>query len=196
VVGITILAVVGIYVGVVGWLVTSVVKSNWGRVAVVMTALAIPFWDWPYGYYNFRHTCDREGGLRLYEKFEPTTHVFFDYPIHPESVIRHGFQTVEYRSGSEVRRYSAGERTTSIHKSPVSLIKLSVIPNQEAKANLIRRDYIATRISDSRLLAKYSDFRWEGLWWQRAIAPLLGDGGRCHFPNEQPLLSVMAHGNK
>ena len=42
---------------------------NWpGRIAFFTVAVAIPFWELPYGYYNFQRLCSEQRKLQVLRK--------------------------------------------------------------------------------------------------------------------------------
>src|SRR6185436_10438805 len=53
---------------------------NWpGRIAFFAIAVALPFWELPYGYYNFQRLCRNETALIVSEKVLPQDSVCIDY---------------------------------------------------------------------------------------------------------------------
>jgi hypothetical protein len=193
-VGLTILAVVAIYIGIVWWLVRFVVKKNWARGGVILAALAIPFWDWPIGYLAFQQHCTTEGGLRTLSKLPPTSAVFLDAgaPYTPEVAFRHGMTTVEYKKNAVVTRHTPTSKPAQ-HASLQSTIKVSGARNQRLPWNIIRNDTFVSRISDGQVVARHSDFTWLGTWWQAGGAPYFGYGLDC-FRDSTALISVVAKG--
>ena len=55
---------------------------NWpGRIAFIAIAVGLPFWELPYGYYNFQKLCREEGALRILESIAPQESICVDYPF-------------------------------------------------------------------------------------------------------------------
>ena len=198
-IGLAVLAGIAIYIA-VWWLLVSSLKRTWAKAAAIVIALAIPFWDFPIGYYNFEHHCSTEGGLHVVGEFPPSTSVLVDPSTgyRPEDVLRHGFKLVEYADSGHVVQYSgaAGKLRKIMRDRPTSLAKIMFVQNQILPWNIVRNDIVAVRVSDNRELAKYTSFRWRGMWWQVRMAPMLRTGAACFVGREDPVLGALQRGVK
>src|SRR6185436_2239817 len=73
---------------------------NWpGRIVFLVLAVGLPFWELPYGYYNFQKLCREEGALRIFEPIAPQEAVCVDYPFETvtSEMLKKGFASVEAR---------------------------------------------------------------------------------------------------
>jgi hypothetical protein len=184
VVGITILAVVGIYAGLVGWLVTSVVKNSWGRTTVVLLALAIPFWDIAPGYSNYLTHCSSEGGIRVTTAFGPQKSIYFFTPtgFQPEVLLRLGYDVVEYRNAKNgsIDRFAktqSGSLEKSEARAPSSAIRIRSSHHEPLSWNLNKQQQ-TLEDSEGKLIAKATKFTWLGGWLQMRLP--LGAAATCH----------------
>ncbi len=188
-IGLTVLAVIAIYIGVFAYIVVHA-RNRAEKIAAIVVALAIPFWDLPFGYFNFYHHCSQDGGLHISKDLPALNAILIDPSVgyRPEDVLRFGFKTVEYANSSETIRYTADASglSKSIHSAPISPIKIQYSGNQMLPWNLIRSDYIVSRVDNGQVIARQTDFKWRGLWWQVSAAPLLGSD------TEKPLLAAVA----
>ena len=96
-----ILVVAGAYVG-LWYLLIRALPNRWAKAIVALVALYLPFWDVPYGYYNFRALCSEEGELHVLRKVSPQTSIFLDQslPLTEKEIARmlaKGFRVVEVR---------------------------------------------------------------------------------------------------
>ena len=155
------------------------------RAAFTLAAVGIPFWEIPFGYYNFRKLCDQEGPLKVYEPVEPQTTVCAEGQMawNAEYLLKGGFSSVEARpsKGGIVRLTRRPSGT--IDRVPIERVTskycLENALNQRQPWRILRHDYLVRNEKEARLVARASAFTWSGTWWQEAASPLLGYGGAC-----------------
>ena len=159
--------------------------SKSGRVAFFVVAVGLPFWELPYGYYNFQRLCREETRLQVLEKIMPQEIACADYPyatLH-KVLLSSGFRTVETGGKTgEIRRFAArsdGGIEESIQQRLESNYCLSFQNNIRLAWRVLRHDQLITRVSDRKIAASQSRFSWLGMWWQEVLQPILGRGGEC-----------------
>lgn len=162
------------------------IRNWWARVAFVALAVGIPFWELPYGYYNFQKLCREEGKLQVFEKIPPQKTVCADYPyvtLHKE-LLKDGFASVEVRTKTgEVRIYAANQTVDApigTARNITSSYCMTFANNNRLPWRVLRHDVLIKHTSDNRLVARQSRFDWSGMWWQHATMPVLGHGGYCY----------------
>jgi hypothetical protein len=173
------------------------VIPNWpGRIVFLATAVGLPFWELPYGYYNFQELCRKEMELKVFEKIAPQQIVCADYPfvtLH-EELLTAGFSVVEVRGKTgEIRRYMArpaGGTADSVQQSLESKYCLTFANNNQMPWRVLRHDQLITRAHDRRAVARQSRFSWQGMWWQEALSPLLGRGGDCFIEKNHSIVAL------
>ena len=159
---------------------------NWpGRIAFFAIAVGIPFWELPYGYYNFYRICESEARLKVFESIPPQRTICVDYPFEDtaKEILKFGFETVEARGkAGDIRRYVANssiegrEGRQERISADYCITSASNIP---LPWRILRHDHVIRGGGDGRLVARQSRFNWAGLWWQEAARPVLGRGGDC-----------------
>lgn len=174
---------------------------NWpGRIAFFTIAVAIPFWELPYGYYNFQKLCREEGGLKVLEKIAPQEDVCADFPfdISGKDLLKFGFSSVEARTNTgDVHSFFAQPAATPPESSvghTVSNYCVTFVNNNHLPWGVIRHDFLITHVDSGRIAAKHSVFDWFGMWWQQQAAPMLGRGGACRENPIPPIVSVLRNG--
>jgi hypothetical protein len=194
-IGLTILAVIAVYIGVFAYVVVHA-RNRAEKIAAIAVALAIPFWDLPFGYFNFYRHCSQEGGVHVGVNIPPATSILVDSSSRytPNEILRFGFKVVEYEAPGEIVRYTRESKglTKSIHATPMSNIKIKFAGHKNLPWNLIRSDYVVTRLDNEQIVASQTDFQWRGMWWQVSAAPLLGYGSQCLGEKDKPMLALMA----
>src|SRR6185436_1324458 len=93
---------------------------NWpGRVAFFAIAVGLPFWELPYGYYNFRKLCREETVLKVTEKIPPQDSVcieYFDLGLYRQ-LMQAGFSRIEVTSQSDnAKEYVANGRVVMTNR--------------------------------------------------------------------------------
>jgi hypothetical protein len=199
VVGLTILAVVAVYIGIVWALVRFALKNNWARAAVVVAALGIPFWDLPIGYYEFQRLCSAEGGLRILKPVAPQERVFFDsMPSQSaEDLLAKGFKVVEIAraDGKGIARHEfLGGIVTKNVAEPESAVRVTIRRNQLLSWNILRDDRIAQFRVNGELLARHSTFTWHG-GWLKALASPTGFALHCFVSRDDQIVEWLANGS-
>ncbi|MEO8145362.1 MAG: hypothetical protein ABI654_14220 [Betaproteobacteria bacterium] len=168
---------------------------NWpGRIAFFAIAVGLPFWELPYGYYNFRKLCDEETALKVIQKFQPQDSIcieYFDLGLYRQ-LVQAGFTRIEITSRSDnAKEYASNGRVFMTNreqaKSPYCLVFQG---NISMSSRIQRSDAVLVRVVDNFPVAKQSDFRWDGTWWQKDTQPILGFGGWCTSSLTAPILAL------
>jgi len=159
---------------------------NWpGRITFFAIAVGIPFWELPYGYYNFQELCRAEGRLQVFEAIPPQRNICVDFPMEDvaKEVLSIGFESVEARGkAGDVRRYiaiNAIDRREGRQERITSDYCIASASNIPLPWRILRHDHLIRGGSDGRVVARQSRFNWAGMWWQEAARPVLGRGGDC-----------------
>ena len=164
---------------------------NWpGRIAFFALAVGIPFWELPYGYYNFQKLCSEEGRLQVFEKILPQDSVCvgdLDSGVY-SGLIRAGFLRIEVTGKSDDRkRDSASGRIFLTKKQEVkSAYCLEFRANIALPWRVLRSDVLIARANDEHVIARQSQFHWAGMWWQEQARPVVGRGGVCFEDPQRP----------
>jgi hypothetical protein len=200
--GLAVLAGIAIYLGVF-WLLVRALKTKRAKGAAILIALAIPFWDLPFGYYSFRDHCETEGGLQVLNKVQPQKKAFFDslppYPI--KDLLTHGFTVVEAKDsgGNGISRYQlradGGVEIRAVAQ-PESNVVVSVRRGQRLPWNIVRDDRFLRAPVEGKELARYSEFTWRGGWVQVVMSPLLGQGPSCTAGPTDPIVRLILRGGE
>lgn len=169
---------------------------NWSaRVVVFALVVGIPFWELPYGYYNFSRLCDDEARFLIVEKFPPQSTVCAAYPfvsLHRE-LLKAGFPEVETKGiNGDVRRYVVqdGKVLETSQSALASTYCMTFVNNIQLPWRVLRHEVRIVRAQDERLVARQSRFGWSGMWWQEAMRPVLGNGGTCSADSQLPILAL------
>ncbi len=172
--------------------------SNWpGRIATFAILVGIPFWELPYGYYNFTRLCNEQARLLVYEKIVPQEAICFDdfYEDVYRTVADAGLSRIEVRGRTNFRQSDV----TTAHVVPIKkgeergLYCFDSVVNVKLPWRILRHDNRVNRASDGRNVARLSRFSWAGMWWQEGTRPILGSGGECGVPMSQ-LFQAVRHG--
>ena len=86
----------------VGALVLAHFIPKWpAKIAAVALLVGIPFWELPYGYYNFRIQCGELAHLKLLEKIDPQDSVCVDFldSLFFFNLTKVGFSRIELMGG-------------------------------------------------------------------------------------------------
>ncbi len=157
---------------------------NWpGRIAFFALAVGVPFWELPFGYYNFQKLCSEQAKLQVFEKIPPQDSVCvsdLDSGLY-SGLIRAGFARIEVTGRTDdPTRDAASGRVFRIKKQEAkSSYCYSYKANNHLPWRLLRNDVLITRANDDHVIARQSQFLWGGMWWQEAARPILGHGGVC-----------------
>ena len=170
---------------------------NWpGRIAFFAIAVGLPFWELPYGYYNFQKLCREEVNLKVFEKIAPQENVCADFPyvtLHDE-LLRSGFSIVETRDkAGEIRKFvahSGGRVEETRQQKLVSDYCLTFSNNARLPWRVLRHDQLVERVHDKAVIARQSRFSWLGMWWQEGVSPILGGGGECSDSKNRSILAL------
>ena len=194
-IGLIVLAVVVVYIA-FWWFAFKRVGRWWQKTAVVLVALAIPFWEVPIGYTNLLIHCSSEGGVRVSKSLKPVDSILMDpsAAYAPEQIFGFGFKAAEYIREGKTFRYvpSPKGRSSSVHEAPISTVKVHSSGRRALPWKLMRWDYFVSDIKTGEVLASATTFRWGGLWWQELASPLLGDGTYCPGGEAKPMLAIVA----
>lgn len=157
---------------------------NWpGRIAFFAIAVAIPFWELPYGYYNFQKLCQEETSLKIIEKFLPQDSVcieYFDLGLYRQ-LVQAGFGRIEITGRSDnAKEYAANGRVVLTSREQAKSSYCIVFENNISMPwRVLRSDILIDHAREKRVVARQSEFYWAGTWWQEQARPVLGRGGFC-----------------
>jgi hypothetical protein len=171
------------------------IPNLFARVAVGALLIGIPFWELPYGYYNFAKLCRNEIGLLVIENFPPQEAVCAAYPfvtLHRD-LLAAGFSVVETKGfAGDIKRYAIQDGRVVEAPQSVLLSKycMTFVNNVQLPWRVSRHEVRIMRTQDERLVARQSRFAWGGMWWQEAARPVLGSGGRCSTDPRLPMLAL------
>lgn len=180
------------------WFVISKARNRGERVSAVVIALLIPFWDLPFGYFNFYRLCSQEGGLHVDKELRAADSILLaeSTAYRPEDVLKLGFKTVEFMSRGQVIRYSSSPagvlRTT--HTQAISPLVYEFSSNKPLPWNVVRSDYEVKRIGDGKILARQTDFGWNGMWWESNFRVQVTSARHCSGVPSKSVLLVLAEG--
>ena len=152
---------------------------NWpGRIAFFALAVGIPFWELPYGYYNFQKLCREETNLRISEKILPQDSVcidYFDLGFYRQ-LVQAGFTRIEITGRSDnAKEYAASGRVfLTTRKQAKSSYCIVFESNISLPWRILRGDTSIVRVADNHSVARQSRIRWDGTWWQKEASPILG----------------------
>lgn len=169
--------------------------SGWPARIVVFTLLVgIPFWELPYGYYNFRELCKEQAKLQVFERIPPQDSICvgdLDSLLYAR-LVQAGFTRIEVNGGSDdPRRDKESGRVFATKRELLgSSFCIAFESNIHLPWGLLRHDVMIVRASDNRVVARQSRFNWSGMWWQQQAKPVLGRGGTCSGEPNRPLLAL------
>lgn len=197
------LVILGLIVGwVVLWVYVFKKARNRGeRVAALLVAVLIPFWDLPIGYFEFQQHCSAEGGIRVYERVTPQDKVYFEsLPSSPPAeLLKLGFKVVEIRrtDGKGIVRYEnhPDNSVSRTVQSPESLVAISWTAAERLGWNVYRDRWAAHSLGEKKVLATYTTFSWHGGWLQQSSWPLLRGNLDCFLARTDPLITLLRHGS-
>jgi hypothetical protein len=175
---------------------------NWpGRIAFFAIAVVLPFWELPYGYYNFQKLCSEEGGLRVYAEISPQRNICVDYPFDTSArtLNRFGFSSIEARSKDGQITQVVGIAADAVTRSKSSLASdycVTFVNNNHLPRRVNRHDFLIVSAKDSAIVARHSVYDWRGMWWQQSASPVLGRGGECRQDPIQPIMAALISGSK
>lgn len=177
------------------WTVIAVVIAcfikNWpGRIAFLAIAVGLPFWELPYGYYNFQRLCDTEARLLVFEKIPPQDSICLqdlDSGLYA-GLTNAGFKRIEVtgKSDDSKRDAQSGRVLRMARSSIKSNYCLGFQENISLPWRISRGDVLITRVNDNKVVARQSHFSWAGMWWQEQLRPILGFGGTCFDNLDRP----------
>jgi hypothetical protein len=174
---------------------------NWpGRIAFFAIAVGLPFWELPYGYYNFQKLCREEAGLKIFENISPQESVCADFPFETSAkdLLKFGFSSVEARGKvGDVRKFLNIHGTEMSDRQSgrvTSTYCITFANNNHLPWGMIRHDFLITHADNGHIAARYSVFDWFGMWWQREAKPILGRGGECRSDPIPTIISTLRKG--
>jgi hypothetical protein len=179
--------------------------STWTtRVIFVAVAVAIPFWELPYGYYNLRKLCNEQGGLRVIEPIPPQRSICADHPSDStaQAWLADGMDFVEARDKrGMVTKLTRGPKHSVTRSNADKILSEYCVTHawiNNLPWGIQRGEYVVTKATSQAIVARHSEFSWSGMSWQRAASPILGRGGHCKFrePSKAILQFVMGGGEK
>ena len=173
------------------------IPSWWIRVPVFAVLVGVPFWELPYGYYNFLKFCQTETKVQVFEKIPPQEFICLDHfdPLQYGVLVKAGFTRIEIVGRSDnAKEYAASGKVFMVSRDDAksSLCITSKI-NNALPWRLLRHDVLVTQIHGSGIVVKQSRINWLGMWWQHQMSPVLGRGGYC-FSDPNEVLQVIRIG--
>jgi len=171
-----------------------------GRIAFFTLAVGLPFWELPYGYYNFQKLCKEYGGLKTFEPISPQKIVCVAYPFDSAAsgLLKAGFSMVEARDKiggvNRISRAPSGEFESTKVNQVTSEYCITYAFVRGLPWRVMRNEMTVSRESDHRLVARHSEFVWFGMWWQEAATPVLGRGGECRRDAVGPISTALLGG--
>ncbi len=174
--------------------------SGWpGRIAFLVVAVGLPFWELPYGFYNFQRLCNAEARLLVFDKFPPQDSICIedlDSGLY-WGLTNAGFKRIEVTGRSDdIGRDTSSGRVVRIARPDIkSGYCLVSKANQPLPWRMNRHDVLITRVGDDRIVARQSRFSWAGMWWQEQLRPVLGSGGSCFEDPKRPGLALRSGTN-
>lgn len=168
---------------------------NWpGRIVLFTIAMAIPFWELPYGYYYFQKLCRDETRLQIYERIPSQDAVcieYFDLAFF-SLLTQAGFKRIEITGRSDnAKDYVADGRVFLTNREQAkSSYCVSFKSNILLPWRIWRDDTLILRASDGHMAARQSRLLWAGMWWQQEARPLMGIGGVCSSELNAPILAL------
>lgn len=199
-IGLAVLAGVAIYIG-VWWFLISALKHRWAKAAAILIALAIPFWDLPFGYASFAGHCHEEGGLRQLGRVAANDGVLFSYNtgVKAEYLIGLGAHFVEYSrvDGSVIRfsRSASGSIEGVKVSKPSSSVRLQARFNVKLPWNVFKNEVVLSDVQTDRPLARATSFYWIGGWVQRVSMPLLVARENCSAQSLDQIVALAVTGS-
>jgi hypothetical protein len=176
---------------------------NWpGRIAFFALAVGIPFWELPYGYYNFQKLCREDGSLKIIEPIAPQQSICVDYPFETAALgmLKAGFVSVEARDKNGVvvkfLKAPSGDVEKVKKDRVVSGYCVTHAFVRGLPWRIMRNELVVVRDSDRRVVARHNDFVWFGMWWQEAALPVLGRGGECRHDGMGVIAKSLLRGAK
>lgn len=173
--------------------------SNWpGRIAFLVIAIGLPFWELPYGYYNFQNLCREEAGVKSIAAFPPQDSVCinsFDLGLYNQ-LAKAGFSRIEIvgPSGNAQEHAAKGEVFITDRKRAKSSYCIFFQGNITLRWGISRSDKLIVRLADNFSVSRQSDYSWSGMWWQYATRPVFGFGGEC-FGSRSAIISTLQRGS-
>lgn len=173
---------------------------NWGgRIALFAVLVGVPFWELPYGYLNFKKLCEEQGGLKVLQALSPQERICASYPFETsaERLLHFGFTVVEARDkDGRVTAFAKNKAKTEALKSTSEYCVTQRFV-RDLPWRIQRNEYVVLTQSNEIVVARHSDFVWNGTWWQQMAAPLLGRGGECrHSEPVKTIANVLLNGRR
>jgi hypothetical protein len=181
------------------WVIATRFKSFWARAATTLVALLIPFWDFPIGLANFYQHCARDGGIKVEKDFHLGDSILLGKGgrFRPEELIKVGFKTVEFENRNEIIRYTATEnglvKSTQTHS--ISPIRYESSGWESMPWNLQRLENVIKHVADGKIVAKRTDFSWDGMWWERHVGFRGSPWSHCGAVPQKSLLIILKNVN-
>jgi hypothetical protein len=158
--------------------------SRVAKSLLFVALVAIPFWELPYGYLNFRKECDQATKLSLIETIPSQ-----------ESICLERFDSVIFARLSEAGFSRVEVAEPAPNAAPfLTQPNLFVLKRTEMKSGycvrfmghslkpwgIQRSETAVIELKTGKRVAHQSNIRWLGTWWQSKMSPMLGDGGSCN----------------
>jgi hypothetical protein len=160
---------------------------NWVmRIVFVLAAVAIPFWEFPYGYYNFQRLCAEELGVKIFEPISPQKSICRE--VHRDSYVEQwlapGMDFVEARDRQgNVTRLERGKGPVVLRSKTDALASEYCVGSDwinNLPWGINRHEYWIRKNSSQAVVARLtSQIHWSGMSWQKSTRAF-GSGGSCH----------------
>jgi len=163
-----ILVVAGAYVG-LWYLLIRALPNRWAKAIVALVALYLPFWDVPYGYYNFRTLCAEEGGVKVFEKVPPQDSIYLDKSVlgAVSYMFKQGYRIVEEQDRSgQIGRWLASDPGRREVVEKASLISTYGMRSELFKRQpwgILRSDDFVFNVRTDAVVIRSTYFRWQ-IW--------------------------------
>jgi len=161
------------------------------KVTVFLLLVGVPFWELPFGYFNYSRLCSTEAKLQVFEKILPDDNLCIENldSVLYYKLINSGFRRIEVTGGSDdkIRDAKGGHVFVTTPHEVKSRYCLRFVNNIKLPQRVLRHDQLIVRTIDGKVVARQSRVHWLGMWWQEAASPVVGRGGRCF---EDPFLPL------
>lgn len=173
-----ILVVAGAYVG-LWYLLVRALPNRWAKAIVALIALYLPFWDVPYGYYNFRTLCAEEGGVKVFEKVPSQDSIYLDKSVlgAVSYMFKQGYRIVEEQDRSgQIGRWLASDPGRREVVDKASLISTYGMRSELFKRQpwgVSRSDRLIYILQTESIVIRSTYFSWQ-TWISSLGVPGLG----------------------
>ena len=171
------------------------IPTNWTvRIGVLALLVGVPFWELPYGFYNFAKICKEGARLIAYDAVVPQDSICvenLDSGMYA-GLVKAGFARIEVTGNTDdPKRDAASGKVFFVKKREIkSSYCLGSANNIELPWRILRDDALVIRASDQRVIGRQSQYLWFGMWWQDKARPVFGRGGMCYDDPQRPSVFI------